>query len=129
MKNALHLDLKKLRALTVVVPVAFLLVLEVLSLTLLPPLFGSNSTLRLFVIFLVLIVAIIPFSFWVFAVIERQQRDLAQSAELLGSVKDYAIFMLDPQGRVMSWSAGAERVKGYRAEEILGKPLSTFYPT
>jgi PAS domain S-box-containing protein len=128
MKNALHLDLKKLRALTVVVPVAFLLVLEVLSLTLLPPLFGSNSTLRLFVIFLVLIVAIIPFSFWIFAVIERQQRDLAQSAELLGSVKDYAIFMLDPQGRVMSWSAGAEKVKGYSAEEIMGKPLSTFYP-
>jgi PAS domain S-box-containing protein len=126
-KYASDLDIKKLRTLTVVVPIAFLLILEVLSLTLLQPLFGNSSTLRLFVIFLILIVAIIPFSFWVFAVIERQQQDLAQSADLLGSVKDYAIFMLDPQGRVMSWSSGAERVKGYSAEEILGKPLSTFY--
>ncbi len=128
-KYALDLDIRKLRALTVVVPVAFLLALEILSLSVLQPLFGSNSTLRVFVIFFVLIIAVIPFSFWVFAVIERQQQDVAQSAALLGSVKDYAIFMLDPQGRVMSWSTGAERVKGYRAEEILGKPLSTFYPS
>lgn len=126
-KYALDLDIGKLRALTVVVPVAFLLALEILSLTVLQPLFGGNSTLRVLVIFFVLIVAIIPFSFWVFAVIQHQQQDIAQSAALLSSVKDYAIFMLDPQGRVMSWSPGAERVKGYRAEEILGKPLSTFY--
>ena len=128
-KYAMDLDIRKLRALTVVVPVAFLLALEIVSLTVLQPLFGGNSTLRVLVIFFILIVAIIPFSFWVFAVIQRQQQEVAQSAALLSSVKDYAIFMLDPEGRVVSWSPGAERVKGYRAEEILGMPLSTFYPS
>jgi PAS domain S-box-containing protein len=47
---------------------------------------------------------------------------------LVESVKDYAIFMLDPQGRVATWNAGAERIKGYRAPEILGKHFSIFYP-
>ncbi len=43
------------------------------------------------------------------------------------NVKDYAIFMLDPQGNVASWNAGAERVEGYRADEILGQHVSRFY--
>lgn len=43
------------------------------------------------------------------------------------SVSDYAIFMLDPQGRVVSWNEGAERIKGYRAEEIVGRHFSVFY--
>lgn len=47
---------------------------------------------------------------------------------LIDSVVDYAIFILDPQGRVASWNAGAERIKGYRAEEILGRHFSVFYP-
>jgi PAS domain S-box-containing protein len=47
---------------------------------------------------------------------------------LLEGVKDYAILMLDPQGRVSSWNGGAERTKGYRAEEILGQHFSRFYP-
>ena len=42
-------------------------------------------------------------------------------------IKDYAIFMLDPSGRVVSWNAGAERIKGYRAEEIVGQHFSRFY--
>jgi len=46
---------------------------------------------------------------------------------LVESVKDYAIFMLDPEGRVTSWNSGAERIKGYRAEEILGQHFSRFY--
>jgi PAS domain S-box-containing protein len=46
---------------------------------------------------------------------------------LVASVTDYAIFMLDPEGRVASWNAGAERIKGYRAEEILGQHFSRFY--
>ena len=44
------------------------------------------------------------------------------------SVRDYAIVMLDPGGNVVSWNAGAERIKGYRREEILGKHFSCFYP-
>ena len=46
---------------------------------------------------------------------------------LVESVKDYAIFMLDPTGRIVSWNLGAERAKGYRAHEIIGKHFSTFY--
>jgi PAS domain S-box-containing protein len=44
------------------------------------------------------------------------------------SVGDYAIFMLDPDGRIASWNAGAERTKGYKAAEIIGQHFSTFYP-
>jgi PAS domain S-box-containing protein len=47
---------------------------------------------------------------------------------LVEGVKDYAIFMLDPQGHVVTWNAGAERIKGYRAEEIIGQHISRFYP-
>jgi PAS domain S-box-containing protein len=47
---------------------------------------------------------------------------------LVESVKDYAIIMLDLNGCVTSWNTGAERIKGYREEEILGKHFSCFYP-
>jgi PAS domain S-box-containing protein len=47
---------------------------------------------------------------------------------LVESAKDYAIVMLDPSGHVVSWNAGAERIKGYKAEEIIGKHFSRFYP-
>ncbi|HSK17972.1 MAG TPA: PAS domain S-box protein [Longimicrobiales bacterium] len=47
---------------------------------------------------------------------------------LVESVSDYAIFMLDPHGRVMSWNAGAERIKGYAGDEIIGRHFSVFYP-
>jgi PAS domain S-box-containing protein len=46
---------------------------------------------------------------------------------LLDGVKDYAIYMLDPEGNVISWNAGAARIKGYQQEEILGKHFSCFY--
>ena len=47
---------------------------------------------------------------------------------LVESVQDYAIFALDPQGFILSWNAGAERFKGYTADEIIGKHFSIFYP-
>lgn len=46
---------------------------------------------------------------------------------LVESVRDYAIFMLDPAGHVTSWNRGAERIKGYRAGEIIGRHFSVFY--
>jgi PAS domain S-box-containing protein len=47
---------------------------------------------------------------------------------LIEGVKDYAIFMLDPRGIISSWNVGAERIKGYRASEIVGQHFSRFYP-
>jgi PAS domain S-box-containing protein len=46
---------------------------------------------------------------------------------LVDGVKDYAVYMLDPDGRVMSWTAGAQRIKGYAADEIIGQHFSRFY--
>jgi PAS domain S-box-containing protein len=43
-------------------------------------------------------------------------------------VRDYAIFMLDPEGHVASWNSGAQRIKGYEASEIIGRHFSCFYP-
>jgi PAS domain S-box-containing protein len=61
-----------------------------------------------------------------------QEEGLRQSEErfrlLVENVRDYAIFMLDPEGHVMSWNAGAERMKGYRAAEAIGRHFSMFYP-
>jgi PAS domain S-box-containing protein len=47
---------------------------------------------------------------------------------LVEGVKDYAIFLLDPEGRVSSWNTGAERIKGYTESEIIGQHFSRFYP-
>ena len=46
---------------------------------------------------------------------------------LVSSVKDYAIFMLDVNGNVVTWNSGAEKIKGYREEEIIGKNMEVFY--
>jgi len=63
---------------------------------------------------------------------KRIEETLRQSDEklrlLVEGVKDYAILMLDPEGRITTWSEGAERIKGYRAEEIIGQHFSIFYP-
>ena len=47
---------------------------------------------------------------------------------LVESVRDYAIFMVDPNGIVVTWNVGAERIKGYKAEEIIGQSFAKFYP-
>ncbi|HEY1697599.1 MAG TPA: PAS domain S-box protein [Polyangiaceae bacterium] len=61
------------------------------------------------------------------------QHELSRTSDegfrlLVESVRDYAIFMLDPGGVVATWNIGAERIKGYRAEEIIGTHFSRFYP-
>ncbi|MGZ4190445.1 MAG: PAS domain S-box protein, partial [Actinomycetota bacterium] len=62
----------------------------------------------------------------------RINERLRQSEErfrlIVESVGDYAIFMLDPNGIVTSWNLGAERIEGYRADEIVGQHFSRFYP-
>ncbi len=47
---------------------------------------------------------------------------------LVQAVSDYAIFMLDPEGNIMSWNQGAEHIKGYMANEVIGRHFSIFYP-
>ena len=65
---------------------------------------------------------------------ERRRAELAllrseERARLfVEAVQDYAIFMLDPEGRVSTWNTGAERIKGYKASEIIGQHFSRFYP-
>ncbi len=62
----------------------------------------------------------------------RAEESLRESEErfrlLVQGVRDYAIFMLDPAGLVASWNDGAQRIKGYRPEDIMGRHFSAFYP-
>ena len=61
--------------------------------------------------------------------VEEQLRWTEESFRLMvESVSDCAIVMLDPHGRVVSWNSGAQRIKGYSAEEIVGQHFSRFYP-
>ena len=61
----------------------------------------------------------------------KAEEKLRQSEQrfrlLVEGAKDYAIFMLDPDGRIVSWNSGAERIKGYKSDEIIGKHFSIFY--
>jgi diguanylate cyclase (GGDEF)-like protein/PAS domain S-box-containing protein len=61
----------------------------------------------------------------------KQTEELRRSEErfrlLVEGVKDYAIFMLDPEGCISSWNAGAQRINGYSSEEIIGRHFSHFY--
>ena len=65
---------------------------------------------------------------------ERRRTELAlrrseeRSRLFIDAVQDYAIFMLDPDGGVSTWNTGAERIKGYKANEIIGQHFSRFYP-
>src|SRR5438309_1097276 len=51
----------------------------------------------------------------------------SEFVQMVNGVQDYAILLLDPTGHVMSWNAGAARIKGYDAEEIIGQHFSKFY--
>ncbi|MGA7616779.1 MAG: PAS domain S-box protein [Thermoanaerobaculia bacterium] len=58
---------------------------------------------------------------------EQLRRSEEMFRLLVDSVQDYAIFMLDPEGNINSWNHGAQRIKGYRPEEIIGRHFSVFY--
>jgi len=59
---------------------------------------------------------------------QRARRETEQLRLLVHATADYAIFMLDPEGHVLTWNSGAERLKGYTAAEITGQHFSRFYP-
>jgi PAS domain S-box-containing protein len=78
---------------------------------------------------------IIIFGFDVTAQVKERHRGEQKLREsevmfrlLVETVEDYAIFMLDPEGRVATWNAGARHIKGYEAEEVIGRHFSIFYP-
>ncbi len=58
---------------------------------------------------------------------ESLERSPERFRLIVESIRDYAIFMLDPTGHIVSWNTGAERIKGYKADEIIGKHFSIFY--
>ena len=62
----------------------------------------------------------------------RAEEALQDSQEryrmLLDEVRDHAIIMMDPQGKIVTWNAGAEQIQGYGADEIIGRDFSCFYP-
>ena len=60
---------------------------------------------------------------------EVERRSEERFRLLVEGVDDYAIFMLDPNGYVMTWNSGAQRIKGYSADEIIGQHFSKFYPS
>ena len=64
--------------------------------------------------------------------LRRQTETLRESEErfrlMVEEVKDYAIFMLDAEGRIATWNTGAQRLKGYAADEVLGEHFARFYP-
>src|SRR6266513_380194 len=74
------------------------------------------------------ITGITVFGFDVTEQVQARQRADEMFRLLVESVRDYAIFMLDRDGRVVTWNAGAERIKGYKAEEVIGHHFSIFYP-
>jgi PAS domain S-box-containing protein len=61
------------------------------------------------------------------AELRAANEQLSQFGRFIAAVRDYAIFMLDPGGHITTWNAGAERLKGYAAEEIIGRHFSVFY--
>jgi len=66
------------------------------------------------------------FSSWRAAAGDREELE-QRFGFLVRHVKDYAIFLIDPEGRVMSWNKGAQQIKGYTEAEIIGQPISVFY--
>ena len=55
------------------------------------------------------------------------QAEAERFQQFMSGVKDYAIYILSPEGLIRSWNAGAQRFKGYTAEEIIGQHFSRFY--
>ena len=81
---------------------------------------------------LIAALAILSGAWLFFKVTNPMIRCLTESEErfrlLVDGVRDYAILMLDPGGRIISWNPGAERIKGYQKDEIVGRHFSCFYP-
>jgi PAS domain S-box-containing protein len=94
---------------------------------------GSEFPVEISLSFIETIIGVLVLAFISDITLRKRYESSLQESEklahmLVEGMKDYAIFMLDAQGNVQSWNAGAELLKGYRAEEITGKHFSCFYP-
>src|SRR6185503_6690535 len=97
----------------------------------------NNLTVTLYIFFAVIFLLSMRIIYKVRSdvryIIQRRKREeeLRKSEErfriLVDNVKDYSIFMMDSNGIVETWNRGAELLKGYTAEEVIGKPVSVFY--
>lgn len=92
---------------------------------------NAKLTLPSFFILLLSFVTIVYLSFRSAMVIGRRiETSLKESEDrystLVNSLKDHAVFLLDPVGHIITWNAGAERIFGYRPEEVMGEPVSCF---
>jgi two-component system sensor kinase FixL len=103
--------------------------LGLLSIALLDP--YQHFTLPLALGLLLLIISFVLFIVYGVASRKAAARDREELEQrfgfLVGHIKDYAIFLIDPEGRVKSWNKGAEQIKGYTESEIIGQPISVFY--
>ena len=91
----------------------------------------QHFTLALAIGLLLLIAAFTLLVLYNFTIRKAVASDLEELEQHFGflvrHVKDYAIFLIDPEGRVKSWNKGAEQIKGYTESEIIGQPISVFY--
>jgi|GEM_PF-4626330 len=62
------------------------------------------------------------------AAADRLRQSEERSRAMIENIKDHAIFMLDPEGRILTWNKGAERLRGFKSEEIIGKHYSCLFP-
>src|SRR5918994_2010339 len=62
------------------------------------------------------------------AAVETLRQSEERFRVIVDNIRDYAIFMLDVDGHILTWNQGAERIKGYAPEDIIGRHFSTFYP-
>jgi PAS domain S-box-containing protein len=114
------------RAISIIAPAIFLDLIATLGLFAFKAQIPINSV-SFAATFALLALLTIPAAAGLLRLVQRQQHNLEQSSVLLRSVTEHAIFMLDTEGRVTTWNLGAENVKGYQADEIIGQPLSVFY--
>jgi PAS domain S-box-containing protein len=92
---------------------------------------GTEATITFFGLAFMLVCSSIYIILYNFNRRKKAEKGLQESRELISllfnHVRDYAIFMVDKEGEVLTWNQGAEQIKGYKKEEIIGKPISVFY--
>jgi PAS domain S-box-containing protein len=96
------------------------------------PVYAGTSLMPVLFFYTFILVLSAVFAAWNIREMSRRKQadeERFKYIELLSNVKDYAIFFLDKNGKIASWNKGAEFIKGYTEEEVIGKPFEIFYRT